>query len=144
MKRKLLLVLLSTFALAGCGVDTSNWPTINLPFASNEIVSITMNFVSKENGYFTNEIGINEPERILEIYDTIVNMPIKENEENSIETKNYFIRLSVNFHLNEMDFSSYQLVYYEYGIANGKIMFDNGSVHWLPGNFSLLYYDNVI
>ena len=143
MKRNLLLFLGSVFVLTGCGADTSDWPTIDLAFTSDEVVSITMNFISKEEGYFTDEIEINEPWQIREIYETIDNMPIKEKKENSIETKNYFIRLSVNFYLNDIEFSSYQLVYYEYGIANGKIMFDDGSVHWLPGNFSLLYYNNV-
>ncbi|MEG0978296.1 MAG: hypothetical protein RSE56_03565 [Bacilli bacterium] len=140
MKSKLLLILVSVFVLTGCGVNTLNWPTIDLTFASNEIISITMNFICKDKENFTDKIEISEPKQMLEIYETIVNIPIKENEENSIETKNYYIRLSINFHLNDTKFSSYQLVYYEYNIADGKIMLDDGRVHWLPGNFSSLYY----
>ncbi|MEG1739636.1 MAG: hypothetical protein RRZ92_04245 [Bacilli bacterium] len=143
MKSKLLLILVSVFVLTGCGVNTLNWPIIDLTFASNEIVSITMNFICKDKENFTDKIEISEPKQMLEIYEAIVNIPIKENEENSIETKNYYIRLSIIFHLNDTKFSSYQLVYYEYNIADGKIMLDDGRVHWLPGNFLSLYYTNV-
>lgn len=143
MKKCRLLSFGFILFLTGCGVNTLNWPTINFSFSSNEITSIAMNFVSKEKGYFSDEIVIVESEKISGIFETIDGIPIKEEKENSIETNNYLIRLSIDFHLNDAKSTLYRLVYYEYGIADGKIMFDNGDVHWLPGNLSLLYYDSV-
>lgn len=143
MIKKILCIICCLYSLTSCGVNTLNWPTIELPFLSSDINSITLDFESRENGSFFDKIIVTDSEQSLSIYENIDGFPIKEEKETSIETNKYFIRLSVDFYLRETDMPFYRLVYYEYGIADGKIMLDDGAVHWLPGNFSLIYYDNV-
>ncbi len=140
MKRKVLLLFSLTFTLTSCGTNTMGWPTIDFPFSSNQISSITMNYVHKEkNEDLFDTIVITEPSQIKEVYSFIHVFPYKEKIEKTIETEKYHIKLSFDFKLINYESSFYHLIYYEYRIADGKIIFDNGEVHWLPGNFAIIY-----
>lgn len=144
-KKLIFLPLFSILTITSCGGDTRGWPTIDFPFSSDQVNSITMNYVNKDKAdeVFTDTIVITEQSQIQEIYSTICGIPYKEQVEKTIESKKYYRKLCFDFQLINFESSFYRLIYYEYGITNGKVMFDNGEVHWLPGNVVWVYENYV-
>ncbi len=141
MKRKALLLLPLAFMVTSCGTNTQGWPTIDLPFSVDKVYSVTMNYVEKQKDdrIFSDMIVISESNRLLKFYNEIDLQLIKEKPEKTLETKKYWVKIIFDFKLINYESSFYRLVYYGYGLFEGKIMLDNGEVHWVPGVFPQIY-----
>ncbi len=141
MKKSISVVLpLLNLGLVSCGIDTRNWPRVEFPFEANNIQYIDVFLDSQEN-LTTHFIKVDNEVEIDYLYNGLSNYPYREKIEKTLDTAEYWNKLVFEFYIVDQDFSFYRFTYYEYAIANGKFVFDNGEVHFVAGNLMAIYYD---
>ena len=75
---------------------------------------------------------------------TISAYPYREKKERTIDTKNYSILLSIQFTYLNGDIEEIENIkFYEYDVADGKIILNNGEIHFLPGTVRGAY-DSIV
>lgn len=141
----ILTALIVPLLLSGCGYDTSGWPRIELPFEENQITEISIFYKIQPKGksdiFEEDYLTITSGEIISEIFQRTLNFPYKEKKEKNVDTKNYWTKVEVNFSYKESESTqNYLLSYYGYAVVNGVIVFNDGVVHFAPGDFVSFIY----
>ena len=147
MKKFFLIFGFAIILLTSCGQDTMNWPHISFEFLDSSVTAIAVTYIRNENKYADYKkdcLVTNDFEKISYLLESIKGFPIKEEKEKSIETSSYVVNIVIDFYLDEKcDNKTSRLVYYCYGISDGKIMLNNGDVHFIPGRFEVVYEDLI-
>lgn len=143
--RYFIIFVFSVILLSSCGYDTRDWPRIDLPFLSDDVVEVEIFYKMQPKGKSTvdevDHLTISAKESIGYLVDSVRSYPYKEKIEKNIDKDSYWVRVEVKFKLIEgFDLSEYKLIYYGYGVTNGYIVLDSGSIHFLPGDFVTTFY----
>ena len=72
---------------------------------------------------------------------TISAYPYREKKERTLDTKNYYLILDIQF--TYFDDCVEKITFYEYDIADGKVVLNNGEIHFLPGTVRGAY-DSIV
>ena len=127
-------VLAVSFLCAGCGIDTTGWPTIKLEFDSNNITSIAVTYKQNATSYFE-EIDdyfvIEDLNKIETIVNNFTNKKYKEKIEKKFNYDNYLRKAVLDFNvMEEGQTSIYQYSLYELDVEDCRIIFPNQEIHF--------------
>lgn len=151
MRRKIKLFGLVPFTifilpllLTSCGRDTMNWPTINLNLGDNVLESLEIKYFYKINGknpIYEEETKITYNENSIK--QNIMNVegfPYKEKLEKAPTKDNFLFKIIVSIKGKN---TFVEVIFINYGVSKGYVSFNENEWHFLPGDFSGLYYDFV-
>ena len=132
-----LSLIVITLLLSSCGYDTKDWPRVSFSFSYEDVVETSLYFHQKANRYAEEmeDSIVSEDESFAKrAMETISAYPYREKKERTIDTKNYFILLSIQFtYLKDNVEEIENIKFYEYGISDGKIILNNGEIHFIVG-----------
>ena len=149
MNKKLLTlaILPVVLSLSSCGYNTKDWPRISFSFTADDVIETKMYFHQKANRYVEEikDSRISEEKEFAErVINAMSGYPYKEKATKSIDTKNYSILLDVQFtYLNDNVETIEKIAFYEYDVADGKVVLNNGEIHFLPGTVRGAY-DSIV
>lgn len=138
-------VLLTHFLclLSGCGINTKTWPHISFSFSADDVLEITVFYERNANkylDYLKEEIVINKKDSIESIINTIEAYPYKEEKEKSVNEEDFSSMISVEFIYSDcLEEKTENIKFYEYGISNSKVILNDSTIHYLPGDISEIY-----
>ena len=142
-----LSLIVITLLLSSCGYDTKDWPRVPFSFSYEDVVETSLYFHQKANRYaeeMEDSIVSEEKSFAKRAMETISAYPYREKKERTIDTKNYFILLSIQFtYLKDNVEEIENIKFYEYDISDGKIILNNGEIHFIPGDVGGGYYSLV-
>lgn len=145
MNKKLLslAILPVMLSLSSCGYNTKDWPRISFSFTADDVIETRMYFHQKANSYVEEikDSRVSEEKEFAErAIGTLSGYPYKEKATKSIDTKNYALMLDLQFtYLSDNIETIEKITLYEYGISDGKVVFNNGEIHFLPGTVYAAY-----
>ena len=65
---------------------------------------------------------------------TISAYPYREKKERTLDTKNYYLILDIQFtYFDDCVEKIEKITFYEYDIADGRVVLNNGEIHFIPG-----------
>ena len=146
MNKKLLslAILPVMLSLSSCGGNTMDWPRISFSFTADDVIETRMYFHQKANSYVEEikDSRVSEEKEFAErAIGALSGYPYKEKATKSIDTKNYALMLDLQFtYLSDNIETIEKITLYEYGISDGKVVFNNGEIHFLPGTVYAAYY----
>ncbi|MFA5442907.1 MAG: hypothetical protein WCX85_04380 [Bacilli bacterium] len=139
----LAVVLIPLLFLSSCGVNTKDWPHIELDFATSDISLATFSFQQNANDiidYVEDYLVFSDETDFDKLISIIKAYPIKKERESAIETANFMQRIIVDFIFEDTFVKKTErIAFYGYGIAKGKVMLDNGDIHFVPGDIGAFY-----
>lgn len=140
--------ILLIFFTVGCGEDTRGWPSLNLPFESEQIVSATIDYnrqpYGKDKEYFKDFIEIDDDKTLKNVYTIIESFPYKIKHNTSIDTEKYWMKIEVTlFYNDDVGTKEYILLFYSYGVTKGYFILGNGDILYVPGDFATAIYERV-
>ena len=126
-----------TLLLSSCGYDTKDWPRVSFSFSYEDVVETSLYFHQKANRYaeeMEDSIVSEEKSFAKRAMETISAYPYREKKERTVDAKNYSILLSIQFtYLKDNVEEIENIKFYEYGISDGKIILNNGEIHFIVG-----------
>ena len=132
-----LSLIVITLLLSSCGYDTKDWPRVSFSFSNEDVVETSLYFHQKANRYveeMEDSIVSEDKSFAKRAMQTISAYPYREKKERTIDTKNYSILLSIQFtYLNDDIEEIENIKFYEYDVADGKIILNNGEIHFIVG-----------
>lgn len=99
-----LLVGVDLLFLASCGVNTKDWPKIELDFESENVSLANICYERNKNDYvdyLNDEINLKTSGDILELIEIIECFPIKKETEKNVNTTSYAVKIDITFVFNE-------------------------------------------
>ena len=142
-----LSLIVITLLLSSCGYDTKDWPRVSFSFSYEDVVETSLYFHQKANRYaeeMEDSIVSEDKSFAKRAMQTISAYPYREKKERTIDTKNYSILLSIQFTYLNGDIEEIENIkFYEYDVADGKIILNNGEIHFLPGTVRGAY-DSIV
>lgn len=134
--------------IVGCGVNTKGWPQLNLPFESDQITKIAIDYnkmpYAKNKSNFQDFLEITDNNTLEDVYHKIESFPYKEKKETNINTDSYWVKIQVTLFYNDnVGTKEYVLSFYSYGVTKGYFVLDNGDIHYVPGNFANAIYERI-
>ena len=131
-------LIVITILLSSCGYDTKDWPRVSFSFSYEDVVETNLYFHQKATRY-TEELEdsiVSEDKSFAKrAMQTISAYPYREKKERTIDTKNYSILFSIQFtYLKDNVEEIENIKFYEYGVSDGKIVLNNGEIHFIPGD----------
>ncbi len=142
-----LSLIVITLLLSSCGYDTKDWPRVSFSFSYEDVVETSLYFHQKANRYveeMEDSIVSEDKSFAKRAMQTISAYPYREKKERTIDTKNYSILFSIQFtYLKDNVEEIENIKFYEYGISDGKIVLNNGEIHFIPGDVGGGYYSLV-
>ena len=145
MNKKILTfaVLPVVLSLSSCGGNTKDWPRTSFTFTYEMVIETKLYFHQKANNYVKEIYDSRESSDALfskRVIESITALPYKEKKEKTVDAKNYSLLLSIQFtYLNDNVEEIENIIFYEYGISNGKVVFNNGDIHFFPGTVRGIY-----
>ncbi len=145
MNKKLLslAILPIVLSLSSCGYNAKDWPRISFSFTADDVIETRMYFHQKANSYVEEikDSRVSEEKEFAErAIGALSGYPYKEKATKSIDTKNYALMLDLQFtYLSDNIETIEKITLYEYGISDGKVVFNNGEIHFLPGTVYAAY-----
>ena len=149
MNKKILTfaVLPVVLSLSSCGYNTKDWPRVSFSFSYEDVVETSLYFHQKSNSYveeMEDSIVSEDKSFAKRTMQTISAYPYREKKERTIDTKNYSILFSIQFtYLKDNVEEIENIKFYEYGISDGKIVLNNGEIHFIPGDVGGGYFSLV-
>ena len=132
-----LSLIVITLLLSSCGYDTKDWPRVSFSFSYEDVVETNLYFHQKANRYaeeMEDSIVSEDKSFAKRAMQTISAYPYREKKERTVDTKNYSILLSIQFtYLKDNVEEIENIKFYEYGISDGKIILNNGEIHFIVG-----------
>lgn len=139
-----ILAFLCLPVLISCGINTKDWPRIDLKLDDASLKSIEIEHFERNNktGVIDekNVKRTNKPDSIKQNIENIESLPYKENFEEVPTSKDYIFKTIISIEGEDV-FSKITLI--NYGVSNGFVSFKEREWHFLPGDFSGLYYDFI-
>lgn len=133
-----LSLIVITLLLSSCGHDTKDWPRVSFSFSYEDVVETSLYYHQKANSYveeMEDSIVSEDKSFAKRAMQTISAYPYREKKERTIDTKNYSILFSIQFtYLKDNVEEIENIKFYEYGISDGKIVLNNGEIHFIPGD----------
>lgn len=133
-----LSLIVITLLLSSCGYDTKDWPRVSFSFSYEDVVETSLYYHQKANSYveeMEDSIVSEDKSFAKRAMQTISAYPYREKKERTIDTKNYSILFSIQFtYLKDNVEEIENIKFYEYGISDGKIVLNNGEIHFIPGD----------
>ena len=141
-KRKL-ISLLSIFILtSSCGVNTKNWPRFSFDFTSVDVEQISLYIAKKGNENIpisTDKWIVRESSQINKAIEFLIGIPYRENLEDKADVDDYIVKLEIVFSFYEYTMKDYEIVFFEYGVADCKVIFNNGDIHFLVADIEGIF-----
>ena len=138
-----LSLIVITLLLSSCGQNTKDWPRTSFTFTYEMVIETKLYFHQKANNYVKEIYDSRESSDALfskRVIESITALPYKEKKEKTVDAKNYSLLLSIQFtYLNDNVEEIENIIFYEYGISNGKVVFNNGDIHYFPGTVRVIY-----
>ena len=132
-----LSLIVITLLLSSCGYDTKDWPRVSFSFSYEDVVETSLYFHQKANRYaeeMEDSIVSEEKSFAKRAMETVSAYPYREKKERTVDAKNYSILLSIQFtYLKDNVEEIENIKFYEYGISDGKIILNNGEIHFIVG-----------
>ncbi len=132
-----LSLIVITLLLSSCGYDTKDWPRVSFSFSYEDVVETNLYFHQKANRYveeMEDSIVSEDKSFAKRAMQTISAYPYREKKDRTVDTKNYSILLSIQFtYLKDNVEEIEKIKFYEYGISDGKIILNNGEIHFIVG-----------
>src|SRR5690554_2794002 len=143
---KTYLLLIISFTLISCGIDTSKWPRLSIPFEENKLIKVTINYDKKPYGSDSESMSdfleLTNKDTLKDIYSQLLEVPYKEKKESKINTDKYWIKLNMTmFYIDDEVTKEYEITFYSYGVTEGYLILDNGDIHYHPGDFVSAFYE---
>ena len=131
-------LIVITILLSSCGYDTKDWPRVSFSFSYEDVVETSLYYHQKANSYveeMEDSIVSEDKSFAKRAMQTISAYPYREKKERTLDTKNYSIFFSIQFtYLKDNVEEIENIKFYEYGISDGKIVLNNGEIHFIPGD----------
>ena len=142
-----LSLIVITLLLSSCGYDTRDWPRPSFTFSYEDVVETNLYFHQKATRY-TEELedSIVSEDKLFakRVIDTVTAYPYREKKERTLDTKNYYLILDIQFtYFDDCVEKIEKITFYEYDIADGKVVLNNGEIHFLPGTVRGAY-DSIV
>ena len=142
-----LSLIVITLLLSSCGYDTRDWPRVSFSFSYEDVVETNLYFHQKATRY-TEELEdsiVSEDKSFAKrAMQTISAYPYREKKERTLDTKNYYLILDIRFtYFDDCVEKIEKITFYEYDIADGKVVLNNGEIHFLPGTVRGAY-DSIV
>lgn len=138
-----LLVGVDLLFLASCGINTIDWPKIELDFESENVSLANICYARNKNDYvdyLNDEIILKTSDEISELIKIIECFPIKKEAEKNVNTTSYAVKIDITFIFNETYKNNVEkIIFFGYGISDSKIVLNNGDIHYLPGRIDIIY-----
>lgn len=138
-----LLVEVDLLFLTSCGVNTKDWPKIELGFESENVFSANICYERSKNDYvdyLNEETLLKTTDDISELIEIIECFPIKREIEKNVNTTSYAVKIEITFVFNETYKNDVEKIFFfEYGISDSKVVLNNGEIHYLPGRIDIIY-----
>ena len=133
--------------LSSCGYNTKDWPRVSFSFSYEDVVETSLYFHQKATRY-TEELEdsiVSEDNLFAKrVIDTVTAYPYREKKERTLDTKNYYLILDIQFtYFDDCVEKIEKITFYEYDIADGKVALNNGEIHFLPGTVRGAY-DSIV
>lgn len=128
--------------LCSCGINTKEWPTIQINFSKDEISSSVIYYERKKDNYIDSvedTLILGNKEQIEDIICTISNCKYNEKIETKLDDNNYVSKLFVTFNFEDNHNGNFVVKFFEYGINDCKVLFDNGEIHFVTADISYIY-----
>lgn len=144
MKKTMLLSLIiaSSNVLASCGGDTKDWPRITFDFEPESVETLSIYYERLENDYeyfLEDTLLLSDLENISEAMEIMSAYPYRAKCEKNYNEKDYCSRVIADFTFLDDSINNQRIQYYSYGISNGKVIFNNGEIHFIPGRIDAIY-----
>ena len=140
-------VLPVVLSLSSCGYDTRDWPRPSFTFSYEDVVETSLYFHQKANRYveeMEDSIVSEDKSFAKRAMQTISAYPYREKKERTLDTKNYYLILDIRFtYFDDCVEKIEKITFYEYDIADGKVVLNNGEIHFLPGTVRGAY-DSIV
>ena len=142
-----LSLIVITLLLSSCGYNTKDWPRVSFSFSYEDVVETSLYFHQKATRY-TEELEdsiVSEDNLFAKrVIDTVTAYPYREKKERTLDTKNYYLILDIQFtYFDDCVEKIEKITFYEYDIADGKVVLNNGEIHFLPGTVRGAY-DSIV
>lgn len=136
------------FILLSCGVNTRDWPRIDLPFNESDLYKATIDYemraVGKNTETKVDYIEILSENALLELYYKIESFPYKKEKGKKINTIDYFVKIQIVLFYNDVEEAKeYIITFYSYGVTKGYIVLENGDIYYIPGDFATVIYERI-
>ena len=142
-----LSLIVITLLLSSCGYDTRDWPRPSFTFSYEDVVETNLYFHQKANRYveeMEDSIVSEDKSFAKRAMQTISAYPYREKKERTLDTKNYYLILDIRFtYFDDCVEKIEKITFYEYDIADGKVVLNNGEIHFLPGTVRGAY-DSIV
>ena len=144
MKNPFLLgIITASLLCTSCGIDTRNWPTIELDFDVNNVETIVFDYTQNANKYreaIQDNFVIENEELIKGIIERFLDHKYKTKVEKNFDDSKFSCRAILDFNVQEQEqIKAYRYSLYELGIENCRVVFPNGEVHFTSWDLSALY-----
>ena len=142
-----LSLIVITLLLSSCGYNTKDWPRVSFSFSYEDVVETSLYFHQKATRY-TEELEdsiVSEDNLFAKrVIDTVTAYTYREKKERTLDTKNYYLILDIQFtYFDDCVEKIEKITFYEYDIADGKVVLNNGEIHFLPGTVRGAY-DSIV
>ena len=132
-----LSLIVITLLLSSCGYDTKDWPRVSFSFSYEDVVETSLYFHQKATRY-TEELEdsiVSEDKPFAKrAMQTISAYPYREKKERTLDTKNYYLILDIQFtYFDDCVEKIEKITFYEYDVADGKVVLNNGEIHFIVG-----------
>ena len=131
-------LILVTLLLSSCGQNTKDWPRISFSFTADDVIETRMYFHQRANKYAEEmeDSRVSEEKEFAErAISTLSAYPYKEKATKRIDTKNYFLMLDIQFtYFDDSVEKIEKITFYEYDVSDGKVVFNDGDIHYIPGS----------
>ena len=142
-----LSLIVMTLLLSSCGYDTRDWPRVSFSFSYEDVVETSLYFHQKANRYveeMEDSIVSEDKSFAKRAMQTISAYPYREKKERTLDTKNYYLILDIQFtYFDDCVEKIEKITFYEYDVADGKVVLNNGEIHFVPGDIGGGYYSLV-
>lgn len=141
MLKKLILIItliVTTIPLYSCGEDTRDWPRISLPFERENIYKVQ---VLHEKNNVEEVFDTTKREDLDELYE--VGFVYKEKTESKNNLEKYYIKLEFTYYLKDYSIDQYKLTFYNKGITNGYVSFNDEEIHFFPADIESFYIYSI-
>ena len=140
-------LIVISLLLSSCGYDTRDWPRPSFTFSYEDVVETNLYFHQKANRYveeMEDSIVSEDKSFAKRAMQTISAYPYREKKERTLDTKNYYLILDIRFtYFDDCVEKIEKITFYEYDIADGKVVLNNGEIHFLPGTVRGAY-DSIV
>ena len=128
-------LIICMIPLSSCGDNTEGWPRISLPFESKNVYKVNV-FHEKENVITSFDTT---DENNLDLLCDSVQFLYKEKKESEKNLNKYHVKIEFTYFLKNESIDQYKLSFYNKGISNGYVVFNNEEIHFFPGDIETYY-----